>query len=375
MEPITGETTLERAMIRRAAEAKTPINGSLELLPLCNMNCDMCYVRLSRSEMERQGRLRTPGEWLALGEQMQKAGVLFLLLTGGEPLLYPGFQEVYLGLKRMGFVLTLNTNGTLMDEQWAAFFGRHKPRRVNITLYGADDRAYTELCHYPGGFDRTVEGIRLLREQGVDVKVGGSLTGHNEADLPRLLDIGEELGVPVRVDTYMMPAARERERDFDPQARLEPERAAQARIYTLRREMGEERFRAYVHAMLEQVEHPHEAPGEPTPMSCLAGSCSFTVNWQGEMRPCVVLSGPSVPVFDLGFQKAWAQLRRETAGIRTSPVCSACALWPLCRTCAAAGLLETGRYDGVPDYLCRYTRRSLELLRQWAKEQGGGENK
>ena len=43
---------------------------------------------------------------------MARAGVLFLLLTGGEPLLVPGFKELYLALKAEGMVLTLNTNGT-----------------------------------------------------------------------------------------------------------------------------------------------------------------------------------------------------------------------------------------------------------------------
>ena len=54
--------TAERRLFMRARETNTPINGSLELLPLCNMNCDMCYVRLSKQEMEKQGRMRTGEE-------------------------------------------------------------------------------------------------------------------------------------------------------------------------------------------------------------------------------------------------------------------------------------------------------------------------
>ena len=115
---------MEHTLIKRAKERKTPINGSLELLPLCNMNCDMCYVRLSREEMERQGRLRTADEWLEIGRQMKEAGVLFLLLTGGEPLLFPDFKRMYLEMRGMGFILTINTNGTLIDEEWADFFGK-----------------------------------------------------------------------------------------------------------------------------------------------------------------------------------------------------------------------------------------------------------
>ena len=65
--------TYERILIAKAGESNTPISGSFELLPLCNMNCDMCYVRLDRKEMEQQGRLRTADEWIELAEQMQKA--------------------------------------------------------------------------------------------------------------------------------------------------------------------------------------------------------------------------------------------------------------------------------------------------------------
>ena len=91
-------STFERSFLQKARQQHIPITGALELLPLCNMNCDMCYVRLSRSEMEYQGQLRTVDEWILLAQQMQKAGTLFLLLTGGEPLLFPDFKTLYLEL-------------------------------------------------------------------------------------------------------------------------------------------------------------------------------------------------------------------------------------------------------------------------------------
>ena len=46
-------STFERSLLQKARQKHIPVTGALELLPLCNMNCDMCYVRLSRSEMER----------------------------------------------------------------------------------------------------------------------------------------------------------------------------------------------------------------------------------------------------------------------------------------------------------------------------------
>ena len=112
-------STLEEMMIQKAKQQRIPITGSIELLPLCNMNCDMCYVRLSQKEMHKIGRLRTAEEWVKLAQQMEQAGVLFLLLTGGEPLMFPALKNFYRELQQMGFVLTLNTNATLIDEEWA----------------------------------------------------------------------------------------------------------------------------------------------------------------------------------------------------------------------------------------------------------------
>ncbi|MBQ8547519.1 MAG: hypothetical protein IJ427_03385, partial [Lachnospiraceae bacterium] len=47
-----GANAIERRLMRLAEADNIPLTGSMELLPLCNLNCDMCYVRLSRAEME-----------------------------------------------------------------------------------------------------------------------------------------------------------------------------------------------------------------------------------------------------------------------------------------------------------------------------------
>lgn len=372
MELLTIEgNTVEKMMLQRAASVQRPINGSLEILPLCNMNCDMCYVRLSYAETEMKGGLHTADEWINLGREMQKAGVLFLLLTGGEPLLFPDFKKLYSELKQMGMVLTINTNGTLLDEEWADFFGENKPRRINITLYGADDRAYETLCHYPGGFEKTLRAIRLLKERDVDVKINGSVTKENYKDMQKIYALGEMLGVPVHMDTYMLPGIHERGMPFDEQSRLLPEEAATAGMEALKAEMDPQAFPIYVEQRITQLENGEEK--YPSGITCMAGNCSFAVNWQGEMRPCVTLEEPSVPVFDTGFEAAWEIMSKESKAFRVNEKCIKCRLRPICKTCVASAWLETGSYDGVPEYLCRYAEAYQNLL--YAEKNGLTRNK
>jgi len=362
MQILDTDMTLERQMIERAAKAGHPLSGSLELLPLCNMNCEMCYVRLSPQEMESKGRLRTADEWIALAGQMREKGVLFLLLTGGEPLVFPEFKKLYAALLAMGMIVTINTNGTLIDEQWADFFAKNKPRRINLTIYGADERAYRELCHYPGGYEQAVNGLRLLRERGVDVRVNSSVVKANAEDRFAIPMLARQHGAAFQVDSYMLPATRERERPYNEQARLNPTEAARVRVEMMKLKYGPEQFYAAASAMLYHAAHTPEGESVPGKMHCQAGRSSFAVTWQGEMRPCTMLSAPSVPVFELGFSAAWERLKQDVEQIRLSAYCNRCKLRAVCPSCAACALLESGSLEGVPAYACQYTIETLNAL-------------
>lgn len=361
MDFLENTTTLERQLFAHASQHLAPINGSIELLPLCNMKCDMCYVRMETAEVRKMGGLRSADEWISVAKEMKDAGVLFLLLTGGEPFLYPEFRQLYLALQKMGFVLTINTNGTLITEDLAAFLGEHKPRRVNVTLYGTNEETYQHLCHYPNGFQKTIHGIRLLQEHQIDVKLSSSLAKNNVNDIAQIFSIGNEWGIPVRIDTYMMPAQRERSLPYPLQSRVTPEKAAEIRVQSLKEEMGDIRFKKYLTDTLSKICEDIPASHDRK-MSCFAGKCSFTINWQGKLRPCVVLTEPSPSVFEFGFSNAWKYMVTETSKIQLHAKCSTCKLRPLCRTCAACALLEGGSYDALPEYMCRYAQKTFEIL-------------
>ena len=136
-----GSSVLVEHLHRRADVRGIPLSGTFELTPMCSMSCKMCYVRMTAEEGRASGkRLRTVEEWLSLARVMKEQGTLLLLLTGGEPLTYPGFRELYRELRKMGFVISINSNATLIDEETVRWFAEDPPQRINITLYGASDK-------------------------------------------------------------------------------------------------------------------------------------------------------------------------------------------------------------------------------------------
>ena len=126
--------------------------------------------------------------------------------------------------------------------------------------------------------------------------------------------IGQELDVPVHMDTYMLPGAHERGKPFEEQARLDPEEAAAAELEVMRTEWDRESFFAYVREMNRQLKG--EKKVYPDRISCMAGNCSFTINWQGEMRPCVTLEEPGVPVFETMGVCPWSRPNRHKTACR-----------------------------------------------------------
>ena len=187
----------------------------------------------------------------------------------------------------------------------------------------------------------------------MDVKINGSVTKENYKDMAAIYRIGQELDVPVHIDTYMLPGIHESDKSFDEQSRLNPEDAAGAEIEVMKYELGQENFQQYVRSVLSVLEE--EDTVYPAGVSCMAGNCSFTVNWQGELRPCVSLSEPAVRVFETGFETARREVSRRTK-VRA-----------VCKTCVASAQLETGEYDATPEYLCRYAKVYARRIKEKAK--------
>ena len=133
----------------RGRQLGLPIAGTFELTPRCNFHCKMCYVHLSREEQERRGKELTAEQWLQIAREAKDAGMVFLLLTGGEPLLRPDFPEIYRQLKAMGFIITINSNGYLIRDDLRKLFIENPPVRSNISLYGTSDSTYDKTCGVP----------------------------------------------------------------------------------------------------------------------------------------------------------------------------------------------------------------------------------
>jgi MoaA/NifB/PqqE/SkfB family radical SAM enzyme len=352
--PIAPATT--EYLYQKAAATGIPLSGTFELTPVCNMDCKMCYVRLSRQEQQAIAPLADAQFWLKLAQEAMDAGMLYLLLTGGEPFLHPQFQQILEGLHKMGFILTVNSNGTLIDESTIHWLKSCPPVRINISLYGASNETYARLCGNPKGFTQVTNAIRLLQEAGISVKLNCSLTPQNAADLPAMVAFAKENNLILQVATYMFPPIRKAAELVGQNARFTPEEAAYYMAYADYLTRGAERFLAD-EGTIPALSDPDEQCGDiGDGIRCRAGKCSFWITWQGHMTPCGMFPTEGSPnVFEIPFASAWEQVKNKTANIRLPAKCSACSAKNCCRACAAMVFTESGCFDQVPQYRCDMT--------------------
>jgi radical SAM protein with 4Fe4S-binding SPASM domain len=165
-----------------------------EVTARCNLRCKHCYVR-----DELTAPLSTPAHELGtedcikLVEQFDEASVFYVTVLGGEPFCRPDFMTI---LKRLGektFWTSIDTNGTLIDEETARNLASIKIRKLNVSMEGP----YAEVndaIRGTGAFNKAVKGIGYLRDCGVPFRIGMIVSKANYTALEEMAEFCFETG-------------------------------------------------------------------------------------------------------------------------------------------------------------------------------------
>lgn len=179
--------------LRDRPDSKKPVLGEapipslryleLQLLHQCNLRCRHCYLGTPREK-------RLPlEEALGITREFARRGGLRLLVSGGEPLLYPHLPDFLSAAAGLGLRRILITNGTLITP---GNVDRLEAEEIQISLDGW--RQGHEMLRGPGTFDPALRGIRLVREAGLPLSIATMVHRGNLGEFDRLARFVEEIG-------------------------------------------------------------------------------------------------------------------------------------------------------------------------------------
>ena len=117
---------------------------------------------------------------------MADAGVLWLQLTGGEPLIDPLFAETHAAAWDMGMMIMISSNGSRLDQpRTLDLLTKRRPYQLALSLYGATDESYDGMTRRRGSFRRFMRGLAAAHEAQLPMRINIVVSNRNAHEIPR----------------------------------------------------------------------------------------------------------------------------------------------------------------------------------------------
>lgn len=330
---------------------RLPLGATLEVTERCNMACVHCYINQPAVARQALATEMSLEEIKVVLAQMLKAGVLHLLLTGGEVFLRADFSEIYKYAKQLGFLVTIFTNATLITPRIAELLAEWPPYLIEITLYGHSKEVYEKITGIPGSFDRCRSGIDLLLEKSLRVRLKAVVISLNKHELAQMKEWSQNRGVPFRYDAMLWPRLDGDTKPCDYRLSVEE-------VIALDRE-DPQRKEILINAYSENGPFTRSE----YVYGCGAGLYSFHVSSDGRMSMCIMAREPAYDLRHGNFEEGWQLLgairgkkRKQTS------ICQTCDVGTLCPQCPGWSQVVHGDDETVVDIVCETARARVALI-------------
>ena len=158
----------------------------IEITARCNNDCRHCYICLPAGDCEEKDNELSFSEISRIANEAVTLGAVWVLLTGGEPLLREDFVDIYMMLKRKGLLISVFTNASLIRREHIDLFLKYPPRDIEISVYGATKETSEKVTGHSGSYDTFIRGLSLLLDNGVRVRLKAMVLRSNLHELDKI---------------------------------------------------------------------------------------------------------------------------------------------------------------------------------------------
>lgn len=341
-----GYRQMRERLVKKAKAQRKPILGHYELTARCNLDCKMCYVHNQDNAVAMRDELSTE-QWKRIFDEAYACEMLYATLSGGECLVRKDFKELYLHLWNKRVMITVMTNGVLINDDYVEFFKTYRPDMIQISLYGSSEDGYLKVCGHKG-FEKAVNAVAALQDAGIDVRVAVTPSRYMTEDFIKTLRLCKDKGFHVTLaDITLVPNRDNPEKDD----------------YFL---TDDETFlftkqRMELFGTLTPVEDTPEpyGPMDKAPqrgLICNAGNCLATVTSDGKMHPCANAMFGGASLLEMSYAEAWEATKKAADQVVQAVECAGCAYEKTCAKCPTFRLkdLHSGHCNSA---VCEMTRR------------------
>jgi radical SAM protein with 4Fe4S-binding SPASM domain len=204
-----------------------------------------------------------------------------------------------------------------------------RPFYMEVTLYGSTRETFERVTGVPGSFERSMRGIELIDEAGIQYNLKSMIMTLNVHELFGMREYAEGRGANFRFDAVIQPRL-DGQRDVR-YLRLSPEEVVDLDVWASGFPKTDDLF------------------------TCGAGRHAFHITADGQLRIC---SGVRTPSYDLTrgtFLEGWNEFIPKIRQQKVSKdmPCIECDKQILCGQCPGIAEVENGDPESVVEYLCQ----------------------
>jgi AdoMet-dependent heme synthase len=318
--------SLIQKLNHKALAHGVPLSVHLDVTYRCNERCEHCYL-----EHDDRGEMTT-AEIRALLHQLADAGVFFLTLSGGEPLVRSDCFEIIAHARALQFNVKLKTNALLIREREARELNALGVEQVQVSLYSHRAEVHDSVTKVQGSLQRTLAGISVLRAAGLKVSVANVLMRSNSSDSEAVRALAGEFGANYMLDPTITPM-------MDGGTDVLRYRASAADVAGL----------FHNSALVGNVEEFCAPPAVVDDdiregLPCSAGHTACYISPYGDVYPCVQFPLACGNVRRQAFLQIWKESPQlsEVRSIRAKDLetCSICSHLGTCSRCPGLAYME-----------------------------------
>jgi MoaA/NifB/PqqE/SkfB family radical SAM enzyme len=133
----------------------------------CNFRCQHCCIRGFQGKKEK--RAFTPKDVKELARQADAMGLAQIVITGGEPLVFPDFDEIVKAIDPQKFYIISDTNGWFLDEARARHLKSIGVDKIQLSLDNLIPSEHDTFRRKPGSHKRAMRAIEAAKKAGLHI--------------------------------------------------------------------------------------------------------------------------------------------------------------------------------------------------------------
>ena len=367
---ITSVNLPDSDLVKKLQKTKTPVSINFELTARCNNNCRHCYINLPESDLKAESSELSIKEIENIADQAVSNGVLWCLITGGEPLLRSDFPEIYLMLRKKGLLVSVFTNACLINGKHIKLFKKYKPRELEVTVYGVTEKTYEKVSGIKGSYKQFRDGLDLLLTNDIPVSLKAMAIHSNVHEIEEIAEFcSKHSKKKFKFDPFLH---KRYDRDKERNKKILSERLSKDEIVRI-----EHNNFARKNALIEacdQLIFDQDIDSLGRVFTCGVLKNGFEISYDGKLRLCSSLLHPDY-VRDLrkmSLMDAYKEIAKNIINARSDNKeylnkCNKCKIINLCYFCPANSYLETGKLDTPVDIFCENAHARQKAILEWKK--------